>query len=79
MALNNLQRLICHKTQQTNKQTSLSVCLFILFAFILSIYLSIDRSVYQVNLPTVRPQSFTLVNTTWEHPTCNLIIIISGF
>ena len=31
LALNNLQRLICHKTQQTNKQTKHPNCFSLVF------------------------------------------------
>ena len=40
LALNNLQRLICHNTQQTNQPTSLTDCFFVSLSF--SLYLSLS-------------------------------------
>ena len=40
LALNNLQKLICHKTQPTNQLSSLTLSLS------LSLYLSIYLSIY---------------------------------
>ena len=34
LALNNLQRLICHKTQQTNKPISLMAVFILIFSYL---------------------------------------------